>query len=115
MDGWQAKRLERANEHDLSVTSVHCAEESFFFSVQGLTDEYIVEFNEDVSLWPPTCNCEDNCWRPDVLCKHIILCLLLMGVDGRELMDCGWQPQQDELYEILSNAPDCCGCTLADN
>ena len=115
MDGWQAKRLERANEHDLSVTSVYCAEDSFFFSVQGLTDEYLVEFNEDVSLWPPTCNCEDNYWRPDLLCKHIVLCLALMGVHARNLEDPCWEPQQDELYEILSKAPDCWGCTLADN
>ena len=115
MDGWQAVRAKRASEHDLSVTSVHCAEDSFCFSVQGVTDEYIVEFNEDVSLWPPRCNCEDNYWRPDLLCKHIVLCLVLMGFDAGLLEDSDWEPQQEELYELLGNAPSCVGCTIAPN
>ena len=90
MDEWQALRLKRANEHDIGVTRVDCMDDAFCFSVQGLSDDYIVEIHEDVAYWPPTCNCEDNCWRPEILCKHIILCLSLMGADERDLIDCSW-------------------------
>ena len=113
MDQWQAMRLSRARDHDICVTRVDCMDDAFCFSVQGLSDDYLVHINESVTYWPPTCNCEDNCWRPEILCKHIILCLSLMGADERDLIDCSWQPQQEELYELLSNAPGCCGCTFA--
>ena len=113
MDAWQALRLKRANDHDICITRVDCTDDSICISVQGLSDDYIVEVNADVSLWPPTCNCEGNFWRSEFLCKHIMLCLLLMGVRQRDLKDCGWQPQQDELNAILSNAPECFGVALS--
>ena len=115
MDEWQALRLKRANEHDIIVRHLDITDDSFIFQVQGVSGDYLIEIEEDVNLWPPRCDCEDSYWRPDMFCKHIILCLLLMGVDENNLQDCCWQPQQDELFDILSNAPDCLGCTLAKN
>jgi len=114
MEAWQKLRLERAKEQDIFVTSVDCTNDSLIFTVQGVCDQYLVEVHQNVGMWPPRCNCEDAHWRADVLCKHSLLCLALMGVDGQCLEDCCWEgPTQYELYEYLSNAPDCVGCALA--
>ena len=88
-------------------------EHAFVFHVQGMSDEYLVEIGDDVEYWPPQCNCEDQYWRPSILCKHIILCLATMGVDEEALGNCDWEPSQDELYEMLANAPSCIGCSLS--
>ena len=110
---WQKLRLRRLHEQDIVVTSLDCVDNSFFFHVQGLSGDYMLEIDEDASLWPPRCDCEDKYWRPEICCKHIILCLAIMGVAEHHLEDCYWQPQQDELYDILSKAHDCVGCSLA--
>ena len=115
MEGWQGLRMQRAVEQDIVVTRLDIADASFIFHVQGVSGEYMIEFYEDVTLWPPTCDCQDYYWRGDVLCKHIILCLVLMGVDAGLLEDSDWEPQQEELYELLGNAPSCVGCTIATN
>ena len=115
MEAWQALRLKRATEQYISVTRLDIIEHAFVFHVQGMSDEYLVEISDDVEDWPPQCNCEDQYWRPGLLCKHIILCLALMGADERDLQDCDWKPRQHELWNILSNAPDCVCGTLAKN
>ena len=107
MEAWQQTRIQRAKEQNISVSSVECLGESFIFAVQGLSDEYIVDISQQISLWPPTCTCEDHYWRPGVLCKHILLCLKLMGVDEDYLMDITWEPDQEDLYEFLFHAPEC--------
>ena len=107
--------MRRAIEQDIVVTRLDIADDSFIFHVQGVSGEYIIEIYEDVTLWPPTCDCQDYYWRGDVLCKHIILCIVLMGVDAGLLEDSDWEPQQEELYELLGNAPSCVGCTIATN
>ncbi len=114
MDAWQKLRLERAKCQEIYVTSIDCTDDSLIFTVQGVSDDYMIEVNQDVELWPPRCDCDDNYFRPDILCKHTLLCLALMGVDGQCLEDCCWEgPTQYELYEYLSNAPDCVGCGIA--
>ena len=107
METLQQTRIQRAKEQDISVSSVERLGESFIFAVQGLSDEYIVDISQQISLWPPTCTCEDHYWRPGVLCKHILLCLKLMGVDEDYLMDITWEPDQEDLYEFLFHAPEC--------
>ena len=88
---------------------MECTDDSFVFTVQGVSDEYMVEILEDIAMWPPRCSCLDASWRPGVLCKHCILCLRLMGVKESDLEDCYWLPSQQHIYEFLSNAPDCVG------
>ena len=112
MEEWQATRLRRAQEQQIFVTRVDCADESFIFDVQGVSGHYEVEICEDVDFWPPRCSCEDNLWRPDVLCKHILVCLKLMGVDEASLSDCRWEPTQEEVFDFLCNAPDCVGGSI---
>ena len=111
----QGLRMKRAQEQYISVAHVDCTDDSFIFHVQGVSGEYMIEIYEDVTLWPPTCDCQDYYWRGDILCKHMILCLVLMGVDAGLLEDSDWEPQQEELYELLGNAPSCVGCTIAPN
>ena len=115
MDEWQKLRLDRAKQQPICVTSVECMGESFIFNVQGQSDEYEVEINQHVTLWPPSCSCADHQWRRgEVLCKHVLLCLKLMGVSERDLEDCCWEgPEQRELYAILCNGPGCVGGCLA--
>ena len=114
MDSWQQLRLKRAVEQNIYVTHVECAEDdSFVFIVQGVNDVYAVHISQDVDLWPPLCDCEDNCWRPDILCKHILTCLAVMGVEAQFLEDCCWEPSQQELIECLFRAPDCVGCSIS--
>jgi hypothetical protein len=113
MDSWQELRLKRAAEQNILVTHIDCTADSFIFSVQGQSDNYEVEVCQDIDLWPPRCNCEDNAWRPDVRCKHILHCLKLMGVEDFCLEDCYWEPEQHELYEYLFNAPDCVGARFS--
>ena len=79
------------------------------FSVVGCTDTYLVEFDQDVDMWPPKCNCEDNYWRPEVLCKHIMHLLIKMSVDPVRLEDLDFSPTQEEMYDMLTHAPDIVG------
>ena len=115
MEGWQGLRMQRAMEQDIVVTRLDIADDSFIFHVQGVSGDYMIEIDEDVGMWPPTCDCPDYFWRGDVLCKHIVLCLALMGVDALLLEDCDWEPEQEELYELLGNAPSCVGCSISQN
>ena len=105
-------RALRSKQHDLAVTSVESTHDGFIFEVCGTEgDIYLVECFEDVSLWPPTCNCLDNSWRPDLNCKHILYCLRLMGVSENALADLYFEPSQYEMYEILMHAYDVCAIT----
>ena len=97
-------RLQRAREHELYVMGLDFTEGSFLFSVQGMTDDYGVEINESIQHWPPTCTCEDYTWRL-CSCKHILLILDKLNVPEEFLSDCSWEPTQQQLYEILSEAP----------
>ena len=101
MEAWQKLRVDRAK--DIFVTHVECAEDSLIFCVQGLSDEYLVEINHVADMWPPRCTCEDNYWRPDLLCKHTLACLKLMGMDEHSLSHYCWCPEQHELHEYLAD------------
>ena len=115
MKGWQGVRLKRAIEQGLLVKHVECSDDSFLFIAQGLSDDYIVEINQHADLWPPRCTCDDNHWRPEVLCKHIIACLAMMGVPYHLLQDSSWEPEQKYLHEYLFRAPECVGYAIAPN
>ena len=104
----------RAKKEPIFVSAVEVLDDAFLFVVQGISDEYMIEISESTALWPPTCSCQDNYWRPDVFCKHIVLCLKLLGVADKELEDCDWEPGQAELYQYLANAVDCVGVRLHD-
>ena len=113
---WHKLRLERAKEHDLHCLRVEFTDDSAIFSIEGLTDVYIVEINQYAHMWEvgvsPTCTCEDHLWR-NCICKHIAFALHLMGATDDFLLDCLWRaPDQNELYEWLCNAPSCVGCTV---
>ena len=105
MDEWQAIRLKRAKEQDLQCANFTFTDDSAIFWIVGLTDQYEIEINQDVDLWPPKCTCEDNAWRPDVLCKHILFVLGELGALDDDLANSFWMPPQMELYELLSNIP----------
>ena len=92
--------MKRAQEQDISVTHVDMTDDSFIFHVQGVSGEYMIEIYEDVTLWPPTCDCQDYYWRGDILCKHIILCLVLMGVDAGLLEDSDWVKHGDWNFKM---------------
>ncbi len=115
MDAWQRLRLERAKEQDLHCVRVEFSEEAAIFWIVGLTDQYEVEIDQNADLWPPTCTCEDHAWRPDLLCKHILLCFKLMGVEDDLLSDSYWEPEQHEIYDFLCNAPDCVGGSISEH
>ena len=103
MDEWQAIRLKRAKEQDLQCANFTFTDDSAIFWIVGLTDQYEVEINQDVDLWPPSCSCEDHAWRPDVLCKHILFVLRELGALDDDLANSFWMPPQMEIYELLSN------------
>ena len=113
---WHKLRLERSREHDLHCVKVEFTDDSAIFSIDGLTDRYIVEINQNARQWDvgisPTCTCEDHLWR-NCVCKHIAFALRLMGATDEFLLYCVWSgPDQHELFEWLCNAPSCVGCTL---
>ena len=105
MDAWQKLRLARAKEQGLQCANVAFTDDSAVFWIVGLTGQYEVEINQDVDIWPPTCNCEDHSWRPDVLCKHILFVLRELGAVDQDLADCCWEPRQADIFELLSFAP----------
>ena len=115
-DEWHRLRLMRAKEHDLHCASVEFSDDSAIFLIDGVTDSYEVEINQNAQLWEvgisPTCTCEDHMWRR-CICKHIAFALCLMGSDDDFLLSyCCWNgPEQDELYDWLSSAPSCVGCS----
>ena len=61
MEGWQGVRLQRALDQNIPATRVDCTDDSLFFSVKGVSGDYMVEVHQNVNLWPPRCDCEDNC------------------------------------------------------
>ena len=75
-------------------------------SVSGSTGEpYIVDFYQDADLWELcSCSCEDRTFRP-FLCKHLCYCLRRMGLGESALEDVFFAPDQLEMYDLLSNAP----------
>ena len=112
MEHWQALRVQRSKDHDIRCTHLHYTDDSAVFTVVGTQgDVYRVEMAEDLDLWPPTCQCEDYVWRgPDFLCKHILFCLRLMGVEEAALRELFWEPHdQETLLDFLCNAPDVVG------
>ena len=111
MERWQTVRAQRSKEHDIHCTRLHYTDTSAVFTVVGTQgDAYVVEVAEDLDLWPPTCTCEDNCWRPDFLCKHICYCLRLMGVEESALGEFFWEPtDQETLLDYMCNAPSVVG------
>ena len=115
MDEWQRIRLDRAKRYGLHCARVEFSDDSAMLLIDGVTGQYTVEINQNADLWPPTCTCEDNMWRPDLFCKHIVYALKLMGIEDEFLIDCTWEPDQQDIYEYLSNAPDCVGCSLVAN
>ena len=113
-------RLMRAKEHDMHCASVEFSDDSVIFQIDGVTDRYEVEINQNSNFWEvgvsPSCTCEDYMWR-SCICKHIAFALKLMGcTDEFLLSDCCLDgPDQALLYEMLSNAPGCVGCRLTEN
>ena len=108
MENWPAARLKRAKQQPIKCETLETTQDgTSIFSVLGASGErYIVEVHGDVELWPPRCSCKDNFWRLDCLCEHVVFCLLLMGVDERELEELYWEPSQEDMDMILMNAPD---------
>ena len=103
---WQLLRVVRSqNENIKCDVWAPLKDGSFLFGVLGKTREaYDVVIDESVDLWPPTCSCPDNTYRP-FLCKHICFCLHKLGCDNLSVLL--WEaPDQDMLSEWLSNAPD---------
>ena len=79
---------------------------TFVFAVTGQTGEtYEVLIDESVELWPPACSCLDSVHRP-FLCKHVCFCLNKLGAREDLLADWLWTPDQEDLYDWLSNAPE---------
>lgn len=106
MGKFQELRLDRAKRQGLRCMRVRFTEGAACFSIVGLSDMYEVLIDQDARLWPPTCSCADNAWRPELLCKHITLVLHRMGAVDEQLSDCCWEPSQHEMYEMMFNAPD---------
>ena len=98
----------RSKEQDISCDRVDSTDDGcFIFSMRGNTGEpYVVEIYENADLWELcSCSCEDRTFRP-FLCKHLCYCLRLMGLNETALEDIFYAPDQLEMYELLSNAPD---------
>ena len=72
MDNWPRLRIQRSKE--LQCEDIVKTEDGYMFVVEGQTNIYLVEIN--AAEWPPSCTCEDNYWRPQVLCKHIMCDLI---------------------------------------
>ncbi len=110
MDEWPVLRLRRATRQPIACERIETTEDScFLFTVRSSTGKqrYIVEIYEDVDGgWPPRCTCEDACWRPEVLCKHQVYCLKMMGAPSDRLTELFWEPSQEEMYDLLMCAPD---------
>ena len=107
MERWQKDRVLRSKEQDISCDRVDATDDGcFVFSVTGSTGEpYIVEIYQDADLWELcSCSCEDRTFRP-FLCKHLCYCLRRMGLDESALEDVFFAPDQLEMYDLLSNAP----------
>ena len=111
LERWQKDRVLRSKDQNIYCDRVDSTEDGcFIFSVLGSTGEsYIVEIYEDADLWGLcSCSCEDRTFRP-FLCKHLCYCLRMMGLDESALEDVFYAPEQSEMYELLSNAPDVVG------
>ncbi len=75
MEAWPKTRVERAQHQPIACLGLEVTEDGvFIFSIQGCTGEYTVEINENIEMWPPSCNCEDSFWRGELslMCKHIM-------------------------------------------
>ena len=106
MEDWQLLRVVRSQREDIKCDVWDSLDHgTFLFGVFGKTREaYDVVIDESVELWPPTCTCLDNVYRP-FLCKHIRLCLAELGAPEEWLADWYWTPEQEDVYDWLSNAP----------
>ena len=112
MDEWPALRLRRATRQPIACERIETTEDGcFLFTVRSSTGQqhYIVQIYEDIEEWPPRCTCEDAYWRPEVLCKHQVYCLKMMGVPEDRLSELFWEPSQKEMYDILMCAPEVLG------
>ncbi len=105
-------RLRRATQEPIACERIETTEDGcFLFTVRSSTGQqrYIVEIYENIESWPPRCTCEDAYWRPEVLCKHQIYCLKMMGTPDDRLKELFWIPSQEEMFDILMCAPDAVG------
>ena len=111
MEGWHKLRLDRAKTQMIYCEGVESTDSGYFlFAVHGSTGQvYTVAVHEDISKWPPICDCNDSFWREGILCKHVLLCLRLMNISEAELQDLCFMPEQTELHEMLRHAPSCVG------
>lgn len=91
IEEWPALRLQRAIDQLIECVGVESTDDgNFIFNIRGSTGQpYLVKIHESVDLWLPYCTCEDNFWRPELLCKHQVYCLRMMGVDEERLLEWG--------------------------
>ena len=109
MEAWPSLRLRRATREPIKCAHIESTEDGcFLFTVRSSTGQqhYIVEIHEDIEEWPPRCTCEDAYWRPEVLCKHQVYCLKMMGAPEDRLSELFWEPSQEQMYDILMCAPE---------
>ena len=112
MEAWPSLRLRRATREPIECAHIENTEDGcFLFTVRSSTGQqhYIVEIHEDIEEWPPRCTCEDAYWRPEVLCKHQVYCLTMMGAPEDRLSELFWEPSQKEMYDLLMCAPEVLG------
>lgn len=95
METWSEVRVKRSKDQGIRCDDVISTDAGWICSVIGVTDCYIIEIDDE---WPPRCNCEDSYWRADVLCKHIMHILLMLGIDENRVMDIDYHPTKDEQY-----------------
>ena len=107
-EGWQLRRIVSSQREDITCDVWEpLPQGTFLFGVIGSTREpYDVLIEESALLWPPSCTCADNTFRPSFLCKHICFVLVKLGAREESLADSAWTPAQDDIYEGLSSAPE---------
>ena len=101
MERWPKLRIQRSKDISLMKREdVVSTESGYTFIVHGKTDVYFVELD---SAWPPTCNCEDNYWRPEVQCKHIMSVLIGLGVPEARLRNLDFKLSNEEIQRLFAH------------
>ena len=104
---FQLERALRAMTENIKCSSLTFTDDSAIFRIIGTHgDQYYVELSQLADLWPPSCSCADNEFRPEYRCKHIIFLLLRLGASLDRAIDEEWEPNELELTKMLFNAPD---------
>ena len=99
---WQILRVAKSRHESIACDVWDELHGTYLFGVIGTTGEpYDVTIDPDI--WPPSCTCLDNTFRP-LLCKHICFVLVRLGAREDLLADPFWSPAQDDIYELLANA-----------